>query len=247
VICNLTTAILHNNAWDPSYLHGQNQRLVLLPIVLNKSIPLRIGRELIVDIQVHPRGTNDIYIDSLISLMVEIKGTDNLVGCNHAPLLAIDTCVQPIHQHEPIPQEVMEAHKLASEAPLKERKTILGWLINFRQLLIVLPDNKYKVWTTAIKTILSEGMTTANKLETNIGRLVHLGMAIPFVHHFMSCLCNLHKNAKQRCVLKINGEYAKDLKLMLEFLKTAHKGISLNSIVFRHPTHIFCLIPVQQD
>jgi hypothetical protein len=112
-------------------------------------------------------------------------------------------------------------------------------LIDFRRLLIILPENKNKAWTMAIKTMLSEGTTTAKELETNIGRLVHLGMAIPFVHHFMSRLCNLHKTAKQRRVVKINGEYAKDLELMLEFLKTAHKGISLNSIAFRRPTHVY--------
>jgi hypothetical protein len=112
-------------------------------------------------------------------------------------------------------------------------------LINFRQLLIIHPENKYKAWTTAIKTMLSEGTMTAKELETNIGRLVHLRMAIPFVHHFMSCLPNLHETSKWRHAVKINGEYAKDLKNMLEFLKTAHKGISLNSITFRRPTHAY--------
>jgi hypothetical protein len=91
VICNLTTAILHNDTWDPSCLHGQNQHLVPPPIVLDKSIPLGIGQKLIVDIPDNPRGTNNIYINDLISLTVEIEGTDNLVQCNHAPLLAIDT------------------------------------------------------------------------------------------------------------------------------------------------------------
>jgi hypothetical protein len=63
----------------------------------------------------------------------------------------------------------MEAcNKLASEAPLKERKKILGWLINFRQLLIILPENKYKAWRMTIKTMLSEGTTTAKELETRI-------------------------------------------------------------------------------
>ena len=119
----------------------------------------------------------------------------------------------------------MKAHnKLALEDPLEERKTILGLLIDFRQLLIILPENKCKVWTTEIETLLSEGSTMAKELETNICRLVHLKMAIPFVHHFMSCLCNLHKTAKWRCVVKINGEYAKDLKLMLEFLTLHTKG-----------------------
>jgi hypothetical protein len=143
-------------------LHGQNQHLTPPPIVLDKSIPLGIGRELIVDIPVNPRETNNIYIDDLISLMTEIEGTDNLARCDHAPLLAIDTCMRQLHQHKPIPQEVMEAcNKLASEAPLEERKTILDWLINFRQLLIILPENKYKAWTKAFKTMLSEGMMTA--------------------------------------------------------------------------------------
>ncbi len=87
--------------------------------------------------------------------------------------------------------------------------------------------------------MLSEGTMTAKELETNIGRLVHLGMAILFIHHFMSPLRNLHKTAKWRRAVKINGEYAKDLELMLGFLKTAHKGISLNSIAFRCPTHVY--------
>ncbi len=191
VICNLTTAILHNNAWDPSCLHEQNQHLVPLPIVLDKSIPLGIGRELIVDIPANPRGMNDIYIDNLISLTVEIEGTNSLVRCNRAPLLAIATCAQPLHQHKPIPWDVIEArNKLASEAPLKERKTILFWLIDFRQLLIILPENKYKAWTTAIKTMLSEGTTTAKELEMNIGRLVHLWDGNP--------VCSsLHKSSLQ--------------------------------------------------
>jgi hypothetical protein len=142
----------------------------------------------------------------------------------------------------------MEArNKLKSEAPLEGRKTILGWLINFRQLLIILPENKYKAWTSAIKTMLLEGTMTAKELEMSIGRLVHLGMAILFVHHFMRHLCNQHKTAKQRHVVKINGEYAKDLKLMLEFLKTADQWISLNSIAFRRPTHVYQSSPVQQD
>jgi hypothetical protein len=112
-------------------------------------------------------------------------------------------------------------------------------LIDFRQLLIFLPKNKYKVWTRVIKTMLSEGMMTAKELETKIGQLVHLGMAIPFAHHFMSRLRNLHKTAKWQRAVKINGEYTKDLKLMLEFLKPAHKGIRLNSIAFSHPAHVY--------
>jgi hypothetical protein len=39
--------------------------------------------------------------------------------------------------------------------------------------------------------------------------------------------------------VKINGEYRRDLKMMLGFLKIANNGINMNSITFRKPTHIY--------
>jgi hypothetical protein len=81
----------------------------------------------------------------------------------------------------------MEArNKLESEALLKEQKVILGWLIDFRQLLISLPENKFVAWLEAIRKMIKDEASTAKEIEANIGRLVHLGLAIPFVHYFMS-------------------------------------------------------------
>ena len=154
---------------------------------------------MIVDIEVDAGGTNDIYIDDLVLLVVEIEGSDNLFRCDRRPLLMFDTCSQPLDPNEPIPRETMEAlNKLESEAPLEETKVILGWLIDFRRLLIIPPDNKFKAWMAAIETMINNSTATAKTLETNIGWLVHLRMAIPFVHHFMSCLQDLHSTAKQR-------------------------------------------------
>ena len=74
----------------------------------------------------------------------EIKGSDNFIQCNRAPLLMFDTCSRPLDPNEPIPREAMEAQKkLESEAPLEEIKVILGWFIDFRWLLIFLPENKF--------------------------------------------------------------------------------------------------------
>jgi hypothetical protein len=207
---------------------------------LDNDIPFGKGRELIMDIDVDPRGMNDIYIGDVISLTVEIEGTDNLVRCNRAPLLMFDTCSRPLADAEPIPRVTMEArNKLESEALLEETKTILGWLIDFRRLLVILPDNKFTAWTKAIEDILNERSATEKTLETNIGRLVHLSMAVPSIHHFMSRLRDLHLTAKQRRSVKINGEHFEDIKLMLIFLKIANKGISLNSIAFHCPTHVY--------
>jgi len=67
----------------------------------------------------------------------------------------------------------MEArNKLKSEALLKEQKIILGWLIDFRRLLICLPENKYVAWSESIKKMISVKVSMAKEIETNIGRLV---------------------------------------------------------------------------
>jgi hypothetical protein len=239
-MCNLTTAIFHNNEWDPTKLFGQNQHLVPPPRQLDDSIPFGERRELIVDIDVNPRGMNIIYIENLISLTVIIEGTDNLDQCNQAPLLMFDTCSHPLNPNKLIPRETMEAwSKLQLEALLEEKKVILGWLINFCQLLIIFPVNKFKAWTTVIEIMISDCSSTAKVLETNIGRLEHLRLAIPIIHHFMIWLWDLHSIAKQQRSVKINGEHLKDVHLMLDFLKNANAGISLNNIAFRRPTHIF--------
>ena len=39
--------------------------------------------------------------------------------------------------------------------------------------------------------------------------------------------------------MKINGKQFEDLKLMLNFLKMANKGINLKIIAFRCPTHVY--------
>ncbi len=94
-----------------------------------------------IDVKENPRGTHDIYINSMIPLTVDILGTDNLARCAAAGLLAIHATAWPKHPKEPIPQEEMEArNKLSAEARLKEEKIILGWWIDFCHLIISLPD-----------------------------------------------------------------------------------------------------------
>ncbi len=132
IMCDLMTAILHNDKWDPMTLFGRNQHLVPPTRSLDINIPFGEGRELIVDIDIDARGTNNICINDLISLVVKIEGSANLLQCNRAPLLMFDTWSRPFDPNELIPREMMEGrNKLESEALLEETKVILGWLINF--------------------------------------------------------------------------------------------------------------------
>jgi hypothetical protein len=86
----------------------------------------------------------------------------------------------------------MEAwNKLQAEAGLEELKTVLGWLLDTRHLLVKLPKNKFDAWTNLINTVIQRGTTIAKEVESIIGQLGHLRMAIPFVHHFLGRLRDL--------------------------------------------------------
>jgi hypothetical protein len=86
----------------------------------------------------------------------------------------------------------MEArNKLQAEAGLEEQKTVLGWLLDTRRLLVQLRKNKFVAWTNLIKMVVKQGTTTTKEVKSIIGCLGHLGMAIPFVHHFLSRLHGL--------------------------------------------------------
>ena len=140
---------------------------------MDDDVPFGIGKELIVDINMNPRGIHNIYIDNMITITVDIPGTDNLERCAAAGLLAIHATARPKHPEEPIPQEETEArNKLAAKAGLKEEKIILGWHFDFCHLIISLPSNKFIAWTDSINNILARGTTTAKVPETTIGRFL---------------------------------------------------------------------------
>ncbi len=126
-ICDLATAIIQNDAWDPDDLQVPNQENFPPPKFMADDVPFGKGRELVINVEVDSRGTHNIYIDDLVSLGLDLPGTDNLKRSEQAPLLAIDACSRRRTPVEPIPQHDMAArHKLWAEGLLEETKMILG-------------------------------------------------------------------------------------------------------------------------
>ncbi len=87
--------------------------------------------------------------------------------------------------------------------------------------------------------VIQQGTTTTKEVESIIGCLGHLRMAIPFVHHFLSRLHDLQVWAKSRQLIPITDNCQRDLELMINIIKIAHNDISMNIIVYRHLTHIY--------
>ncbi len=239
-ICDLANTILLSNDWDPGKLSAQNQHLVPEHEPLEPDVPFAVGADLIVVIPVDPRGTHDVYIDDIIGLTVDIPGSNNVACGQSAALLAIDATARPNHPDEPIPRKSMYAiDKLKAEAGLSEKKMILGWSFNFRCLLISLPENKFIAWTSSINKLLVNGSSTAKELKSTIGRLGHLALIVPGVHHFLSRLRELQQSATCRRKIRLSDDCRKDLLLMLRFLRIARQGIDMNLVAFRRPTYVY--------
>ena len=110
-------------------------------------------------------------------------------------------------------------HKLLAEAKLEETKTLLGWILNTRLLLVILPNNKFVSWSKDIELILTTGKSNHDDLDTLIGRLGHTSTIIPHMKHFMNRL-RMEKNraAKNtRKKIKLREAALKDLSLHLHY------------------------------
>ena len=103
--------------------------------------------------------------------------------------------------------------KLQAEAGLTEEKIILGWKWDFRRLIISLPFNKYSTWSADITTMITAAEVTTTSLESNIGRLGHLALVIPFVHHFLSRLRELFTRASHNNRRKTSSFRTKEYPL----------------------------------
>ena len=126
-----------------------------------------------------------------------------------------------------------EKKKLLAEAGPEEVKIILGWVFNFRDLTVSLPENKYIAWTEAIRSVLAKNKTNYKELESMIGRMIHVGVIMTQIHHFMSRLRDLLRRVSNRRSINLTDATRKDLELMLFFLESARSGIDMNLLVFR--------------
>ena len=120
---------------------------------------------------------------------------------------------------------------------MEEVKTVVGWAINTRKLTVALTDDKFKEWTKDLAQMITEGSTTHDELDTTIGRLNHAATIIPLFRHFIHTFRNLLKRCGKKPT-SLNNTEKRYLHLWITFLTKTNKGISINNIVFRQPTHL---------
>ena len=124
---------------------------------LDETIPIALGRSIIIDIPDYSQGKVDLYIDDGVS--ISCKPDDrNLQQLENAVPLAIYLVAREIHKNEPLPQDdMLTIHKMLAEGAAEETKIILGWLYDTCRLKVFLPEHKF-ISSTDIKK--RKGVTT---------------------------------------------------------------------------------------
>jgi hypothetical protein len=176
----------------------------------------------------------DSFIDDLI--LVFLDTPENCLRCPHAVPLAIHVTSRPhAGSAEPIRRRpLLSPEKLQAKGLPVEVQNVLGWAIDTRRLLIILPDDKFIAGTRDTSSILLSNRFSAGELELLIGHFNHVSFLITLSRNFLVCFRKrLAKNRAGKQEITISRAERKDLRLWVEFLTLANAGISMNHVAHR--------------
>jgi hypothetical protein len=239
MVTDLSNEIPLCNSWDHQTLRSPAQPETPSPILLPAEIPTARAMPMAVEIPTTVTARTDSFIDDLIRVFLDTP--KNREREPHAVPLAIHVTSRPhMGNAEPVKRRgLLSAPKLAAEGTPEEVQIVLGWILNTRLLLILLPNDKFEAWSADLRTITLDTKGTYGELESTLGRLNHVAYVIPLARHFLNTLrLRLHQRRHKNQEITLNSEEVADLDLWLLFLAKAHAGISLNRITIRQPSKI---------
>jgi hypothetical protein len=236
--CDLINALIQDDTWSPSSLSSELSDLLPNPERFDSSIAFAQARPMSADVPVSDHGKADNYIDDMTPVCVDIN--DNAERCATAAALVFDFLSRPLNTNEPLPREVLLSMvKLMGEGRFQETKTVLGWTLDTRRLLVSLSSDTFSLWSSDIRRHILRGSLLAPELETLVGRLEHVGYIIPLVRHFLGRICRLKDSIVSRGIrhVRLSAKLLSDLHIFLVFLNQAHDGMSMNLLIYRTPDH----------
>jgi hypothetical protein len=239
MVTDLSNEIALCQEWDHTTTRSPAQLLTPTPVELPDDEPFAEALPMAVHIPTSVTARTDSFIDDLIRIFLDTPLSREREP--HAVPLAIHVTSRPhMGSEEPVPRRgIVSAPKLAAEGVPMEAQIVLGWILNTRALLVVLPEDKFEAWSTDIQTIVDDLRVTYGNLESTLGRLNHVGYVIPLARHFLSLLrLRLRNRRHKNQELTLTFQEGAELGLWLDFLKMARAGISLNRITIRKPSKL---------
>jgi hypothetical protein len=93
-----------------------------------------------------------VYIDDLFNCYLH---RDILHGSKILPFV-LNLLGRPPDPDDPIERNALSISKFLAKATPSEIKTILGWNVDTRRLLLSLPPNKVRAWSDFIQSMLDK-------------------------------------------------------------------------------------------
>jgi len=235
---DIGNSLLVNDAWDHIDLFDPISNSIEEPQPLADSVPFRPARDLSINIPTNDAGKIDIFIDNSIGVAPDLGEVPSRVI--RAIPLAIWTLARPASTQDIIPRkDIILIKKLQVKGRLEEIKTVLGWVINSRSMVISLPDHKFLNWTKEINDMMGAGKSSYKSLESLLERLNHVACIFMPMQHFMGRLYRALYRAKAHLGwTKFTQTELADLALHKKFLFFANNGVSVNLLTFQKPTII---------
>ena len=238
-ITDLALDIVNNPLWSHKQQRAPwpSTNNIPTPVLLPQNIPFAQALPCDVPLSLPRHGHFDSFVDDIIGLCLHIG--DNAAKTLNAILLSIHLLARPFNASvaSNIPHNyIISAKKWLAEGTQEEIKTILGWLVDSRRLLVRLPPDKYTSYSSQVKDILTAGKINHKQLENLIGRLQRASYVAPHSKYFLNRLRTLCKTAKVTQWVNLPEGVQLDLTLWLDFLQQGNEGTSINNIVFRRPS-----------
>ena len=225
--------------WDHDSLRSPDQPETPEPTLLPDDLPIAKAMPMAVAIPTKVTARSDSFIDDLIRVFLDTPW--NRAREPHAVPLAIHVTSRPHSgKDEPVKRrEIVSQPKLIAEGGPAEEQIVLGWTLNTRLLLVILPFDKFEAWSRDLQEIIDTRKGTFGQLESTIGRLNHAAYIIPLSRHFLNRIrlrlkVRKHKNQE----LSLTQAEVDDFDLWVFFLVQARQGISMNQMTIRQPSKI---------
>ena len=264
--CDLCNDLVDLDEWHPSICRSPLQNMMGEVNYLDDSIPFHAGQPLAVDVETKPRGFHDVYLDDMVQVF-----TDTPEHLDRSPgivPLVLHMLVRPVAPDEPIHRtEILAADKMKAEGAPSETMRVLGWLLDTRRLLLILPRDKFLGWTKQIQALLDpkRHSWTFGEIDSMTGKMIHACKGIPHALFYTKRMqafktSILRRYAKSQADhsgnsvhdsnpkstprprpwfrYKIPHSIRPDLEIWLKLIQRAHEGISLNLLTCRIPTNV---------
>jgi hypothetical protein len=149
IACDLANDLVQNPGWDPTvHSSPHSTKLPPEPLLEPRSVPFATAVPLSVALPINDEPKTEVYIDDLFNCFLLRR----LAKGGQILPFVLHLMGRPTHTKDAITRDdILSISKFLAEATPSEIKTILGWEVDTRRLLLSLPTNKVTAWSESIQ------------------------------------------------------------------------------------------------